>query len=341
MDLPPALAKDGTCLSFKAFYNESVPESPLETWRTRLLVLKFHVDDGSLEAIDPNIRNDGMPHGRFLKRIVVPGITLLDMRVGGSLELFGRVVRIYAADGVARKYFRDVVGDEQPADEEPVADKFSGTLQREHNKVDPEAWHGVKSSAITRYIEAKCGKLRSVNNDAKERWNKYDGSLPLRFLLLWETAEEGVAANSTPDRRQFWLSYFLSDETVEIREAKKGEGKRSAGSFSKLVKRGRLPRTLIVHDDRGRSAEEFSGSDDYYSEDDFRVGGPLFVYGRDMVIADCDDYTQEWYAVEKGLDQRAARIETRVAPVEKVPLAIPPPLLGPAGIGERNVNEWH
>ncbi|RYE82826.1 MAG: hypothetical protein EOO65_04925 [Methanosarcinales archaeon] len=47
-----------------------------------------------------------------------------------------------------------------------------------------EAWYGIKTSSITRFLEASQGCQRDFKGDAKARYMKYDG-VYLRLLLLW------------------------------------------------------------------------------------------------------------------------------------------------------------
>jgi hypothetical protein len=59
-------------LRFYGYYKESVPESPLETFRVRKVVLCMYVVDETLEVSEPREDNSGLAQGLLLKRHRVP-----------------------------------------------------------------------------------------------------------------------------------------------------------------------------------------------------------------------------------------------------------------------------
>ena len=94
------------------------------------------------------------------------------------------------------------------------------------------------------------------------------------------------------------LSYYLASDEVEVKEAKEAK-QRSFVGWPTLLKRSRLPRFILAHDDRLRrwqnvtlctnvlspsihllflpscvacSVEDVTGDEEYFHEDDFRVG---------------------------------------------------------------------
>ena len=85
-------------LTFLSSFCEAVVESSDESWRLRRLLLRFHTCDESIEIFDSSSRNDGLPHGRFLKRTVVAGIKESSLTVGRNVELLGRVLSIHGCD---------------------------------------------------------------------------------------------------------------------------------------------------------------------------------------------------------------------------------------------------
>ena len=97
------------------------------------------------------------------------------------------------------------------------------------------------------------------------------------------------------------MQYYLSSREVEISEA---PGQRKHRASLRFLQRGRLPRSVLAHDDRSRSCDALDFEADYYSEADFVVGATVHVFGRAMTVTDVDDATQAWYAAEMGVDQR-------------------------------------
>ena len=278
-DMPPGLDRDERVLIFRGYFRESVPQSALETWRQRHLVLRFHLHDDTLDVTELGARNDGLPHGRFLKRCSLPGLFPGSLRIGGVVDILGRAVRIYAADGVARRYATDVLGEPQPPDVDPGIDTFSATAAMAALASDAGSWHGVKSSSITRYIEAARGNQHRADERPpmeKTRWLDFDGVTPLRFLLRDEPVmrRDGDDAASSvtvpglaaPPPQLYWLTYYIASRELEVQLAKAnpilrmtaaGIGQeREAGvtaarggggvaQYLTLVKRSRLPKLAL------------------------------------------------------------------------------------------------
>lgn len=313
--VPAKFALAGQKLTFKGYFMESIPENAIEAVRQRHLVLQYHLEDDSLSITDLNVRNDGIMHGPFLKRMKVAEIGIDSLRVGQNVEVFAKNIRVYACDEFTRKFY-DGLGSAQPGDEPPAPDDWSVDQAKKFARNDPSAYHGVKSSAITRFIEADRGKaMTSFKKDVKGRFLEYDG-LVFKFYIMWLDKYA-----DPPTKYFYWLSYFMATEECEIREAK---GKKDNIGWSTLLSRTRLPKMTLITDDRMRSVEDGTGDEDYYHEGDLLVGSPLRVFGRDMVILDCDEMTAKWYKAHKGVDQKAKRIVVSVPEVVKKPIQVPP-----------------
>ena len=307
---PPRAQLAGLKLTFRGFFQEAVPESATEQMRKRVLVLQYHLVDDMTEILEPEVRNDGLAHGKFLKKMPLPQVTLETLRVGNELEICGRVIHLTACDDFSRNYFESV-GVQQNPNEHEEKDAFGKYQETLAARNDPDAFHGVKSSAITRFIEAVNGSSRasSFKKDTKGRFLEF-GNDRLLFLLLWNTAKhEGDIMGET---MRYWLSYHLASETMDIKEAK---GKKSLAGWPTLLMRRRLPKFVLAHDDRMRSAEDVTGDEDYYNENDFVCGQTINVFGRKMLIADVDKPTQAWYLKHKGINQKATKVEEM--PVER------------------------
>lgn len=160
------------------------------------------------------------------------------------------------------------------------------------------AWFGVKTSSSTRFIEAVKGLPRQ---DSKARYLEYDG-VRFRFLLLHEYQD-----GTKTERFKFWLTYHMASQEAEIHEEK---GQRAYSSFLTLLRRGRLPKSLhLWNDDRARTCDKFEYEHDYYNHTELLVGTTIAVYGRKMLVCDCDDKTQKWYLDNFGYDQKAHAVD--------------------------------
>ncbi len=100
--VPEKFALAGLKLTFRCYFQEGVPESTLESSRKRHLLLLYHLEDDSCEIVEPEVRNNGMIPGRFLKRMKIPDVTPDTLRVGGNVEIFSRTLRLYACDDFTR-----------------------------------------------------------------------------------------------------------------------------------------------------------------------------------------------------------------------------------------------
>jgi hypothetical protein len=100
--VPPKFALAGQKLTFKGFFQEGVPESSVETSRKRHLVVMYYLEDDTAEIVEPFVRNNGLPPGRFLKRMSLPDISPETLRVGNIIEVFSRSIRLYECDDFTR-----------------------------------------------------------------------------------------------------------------------------------------------------------------------------------------------------------------------------------------------
>lgn len=198
--VPPKFALAGQKLTFRGYFQEGVPESAIEISRKRHLIIQYFLEDDTVEIVEPAERNDGLPHGRFLKRMRLPDITVETLRIGNVIEVFSRAIRLYECDDFTRKFYIGL-GMEQPSDEHVDDDAFRRTQRASLAMVNPDAFHGVKASSITRFIEAARGSSRtqSFKKDIKGRYLALDG-IVLRFLVQWDDSK----GNMFGDKHLYW-----------------------------------------------------------------------------------------------------------------------------------------
>jgi len=122
------------------------------------------------------------------------------------------------------------------------------------------------------------------------------------------------------------MQYYQASREVEISEA---PGQRAHRTSLRFLQRGRLPRTVLAHDDRARSCDVFDTERDYYSLADFLVGATVHVFGREMTVIDVDDATQAFFLTELGIDQRSRRRAALPAAPARAPVARAPSSLVP------------
>lgn len=129
-----------------------------------------------------------------------------------------------------------------------------------------------------------------------------------------EVPEEGFRI------RKFTLYYFLVDDSIRVSESRQENSGLAQGTF---LKRHRVPRT------KPGSGTVAPGSGmGFISWEDFSVGCDICIYGRPMLIVDCDAFTREFYAA-KGVEMGDTLeipsdpyFVRRKAAEEKVPLKV-------------------
>ncbi|VVC91216.1 unnamed protein product, partial [Leptidea sinapis] len=91
------------------------------------------------------------------------------------------------------------------------------------------------------------------------------------------------------------IHYFLADDTIEIKEELPPNSGIEAGPI--FLKRMRLPRKIPSHVEMTGGAPQPS-----YSPADLTIGAVLNVFGRKVVLTNCDPFTKEYYRVTYGFD---------------------------------------
>lgn len=109
----------------------------------------------------------------------------------------------------------------------------------------------------------------------------------LRFYCVWDDSSSLFG-----DLRKMVVNYFLSDDTIEIREQIPANSGR--GSNTLFLRRCKLPKDPY----RTRKLEK---SQEFFSDRDFMIGSVIHLYGRPFVICDCDDFTKIYYNENYGV----------------------------------------
>lgn len=110
----------------------------------------------------------------------------------------------------------------------------------------------------------------------------------LRFYCVWDDSTSVFG-----DVRNMVVNYFLSDDTIEIRESIPANSGR--GSNTLFLRRCKLPK------DYG-SSRKSEKSQQFFTERDFMIGSVIHLYGRPFVICDCDQYTKTYYQENYGVE---------------------------------------
>lgn len=136
----------------------------------------------------------------------------------------------------------------------------------------------------------------------------------LKFQGYWNDRSE------FGDVRRLDICYYLADDTIDIKEKfPRNSGREGTNTF---LKRGKLPKeftglslpgqqtaiTLLnvlgsnMRDVRYVADPLNTGQKQtvYYTDQDLRIGAVLNVFGRDVVLTSCDQFTQQYYREKVG-----------------------------------------
>lgn len=311
--VPAWVAFDGQTLAFEAYFVESAVDG---RDRPRRCVLRYYLEDGTVDVCEPKTDNSGLEQGRLLKRhraMAANGapLTHADFVVGGVLSLYGRAYRIVGCDAFTRDFLvregfvvaPDGVAPRALVDEGPGV---LGTIGM-----------GVRGVGGRRVAdEARGGVDEDSRGDenADPKMDALDRRV-LRFFCAWDDRANGGVVS------RYVLNYFLGDGTVEVLE----EQSKNAGRdpFPKMLARSRLPARGAFDVGVPGEGRLGAGSLAHVSHRDLRVGGTVGVYGRTLTIHDCDDFTRAFYVKEEGrtIAEMAPRpfVESAPRPTPTIP----------------------
>lgn len=314
----PAFVKNSAqACSFSAYFIEDAPENLLETTRSRLVEITFHLEDDTLEISEPRVENSGLSQGKLLRRHQVPKpgpgrqgrvtpgplatgalqqfpvFTISDAYAGAELDIYNRVYTILDCDVATKRYL------------ESMGRPF-----------------GLPLNSAPKYWDPKLrpGNLRHKKKNHKTVKNlgfyEYDVKV-LRFFGVWDGGEELFG-----DEQQVRIHYTLADNKIEVLPIHQRNSGRD--KLSKLLKKTTILKkgdagleyfpssysrvtTAAGLDRAGASTPlnqygaTLSGSQMIYLPDrpyhwtDLRIGEMLAVASLFILITDADEYTREFY----------------------------------------------
>lgn len=222
---PRWLKHDRQVLNFKAYFLEPVVESATENYRVRKCTIYFHLDDDTFHIIEPRIPNSGIQQGVFLKRAKIAkpdgsDYDWPDLKLGTDFEVNRRVFRIIDCDEFTKSFYSNEgvdIGTPEGYPDDPFDHARSMINMKQ---VPPD------QAEFKNYIEVKLKGGRP--NKGLESFLNNDRRV-LSFKILWED-------RSYDGGDKFYtLNYFLSDNSVEVKEINTQNSGRAA--FPKLLKR--------------------------------------------------------------------------------------------------------
>lgn len=328
--LPPFLAHDlygnsGDVLPFKAYFSEAVDESNLETNRLRKVDIFYYLTDDSMQISEPRQENSGVPQGPFLSRRRVPRpspatdfYTLADLNIGNELEIFGRTFHIVDMGEKTRGVLSSLGMPQGNALPYPT-DRYTMDLGKRRSREtgrDPTVPRGKPITALKTYAEATLGRSVAVSQNLGQ-FLENDRKV-LRFYCEWDTQGDLYGGVN-----RYTVHFFVTDGTVEVREVHTANNGKDP--WPMLLSRRRLPKdyhSMVPHRD---PVTDPAPKSSFYEVADFVVGRTFNLWGRPMLIKDCDGATREYYRSVLGVQQGKVEDEPSSPPPAKV---LPPPAGG-------------
>lgn len=267
---PKYVHLDRQVLRFYGYFKESVPESNLENFRVRNLIVKIHLEDNSLEIIERKQNNSGIPQGNFFARknvLRADGsghfLNAYDFEVGKATEVHGKQIFCFDCDNYTREFYESI-GKVQPPACDFLKDNFTKyVIPKFHNR----EWNGLNSSVLNGRVP--CMK-QFLNLDRKV----------LRFYVFSQIP--------------YIMHYFLADDTMEVREINYANSGKDP--FPLLLRRQRFPKSYSLNQ------PGLSTLDSFIRDVEIYPGMVLKVFGREFTIHGCDEATQDHYKRCFGVD---------------------------------------
>ncbi|XP_030643060.1 EF-hand domain-containing family member C2-like [Chanos chanos] len=300
---PSWLTFDKQVLCFHAYFQEDEPQMSEKEHRIRKCKIYFYLEDNTIQVMEPEVKNSGILQGTLIKRQRIPMpfpdddqfYSVHHFNINHEMVLYSRTFMITDCDHFTRKFLENLGVRLNPPAVTPM-DPY--TNQRKEMEL---------SMKPLRPYERQHTLRQFLDHDRKV----------LRFYCYWDDTE-----NMFGDPRELILLYFLADDTIEIREVIYPNSGRDAAS--KFLNRSKLPKhapisvhqpgeitnrpLLNVFGRMGRGEryvlDRQTGAlkEEFYKDSDLIIGGVINVWGRRVVICDCDEFTKEYYHSTYGIE---------------------------------------
>ncbi|KAM9576566.1 EF-hand domain-containing family member C2 [Trichechus inunguis] len=326
-DVPSWVAFDKQVLSFDAYMEDEVPDKSQEDYRIRYYKIYFYPEDDTIQVNEPELKNSGLPQGTFIRRhrICLPPpdddqfYTVYHFNINIDIVFYGRTFKIYDCDVFTKNFLRKIGVKLNPPGKCPE---------------DP-------------YMKARKEKLEHMEplrpyqyTDTLKQFLDHDRQI-LRFFGLWDDT-----ASMFGDRRELVLHYFLSDDTMEVKELNPPNSGRDISSL--FIRRRKLPKygppgiyqpgqitdQTVLNMYGGWSVKQVNGylldkyqlgklDQEFYKDSDLAVGTTINVWGRKVLLCNCDEFTKCYYKNKYGVENFTP-ISCKPPPPPKIERKFPP-----------------
>jgi hypothetical protein len=280
-----------------------VVERAGEQYRVRNVRIYFYLEDDTIQVVEPRTKNAGYNQGIIINRHRIPRpkpyddtfYSIEDFNIQKELEFYGKIFKITDCDPFTRNFLTKL-GVRVVDPVEPPKDPYKNLREAQDGAQNP----------LRPYERA----------DSLKQFLDYDRRV-LRFTAVWDDRDTKFG-----ELRKFKLHYFLADDTVEILEVlPPNSGRDSCPTF---LSRQKLPKEIMTMGkpgdkptrtvlnvignffDGGRyildNLKTGSISVNYFADSDLMVGRVVNVFGRKILLTDCDEFTKEYYRNKYGVD---------------------------------------
>ncbi|XP_074760965.1 EF-hand domain-containing family member C2 isoform X2 [Athene noctua] len=300
-NFPAWVAFDKQVLSFDAYFEEEVPDKNQELYRIRHCKIYFYLEDDTIQVIEPQVKNSGITQGTIVRRHRIPlppphedqFYTIDHFNINIEVILYARKYKIIDCDQFTKNFLRKMGVRLNPPTGRPD-DPYTKERQKILDSMKP---------------------LRPYERiDALKQFLDHDGRV-LRFFCVWDDPQ-----SMFHDPRELVLHYYLSDDTIDIKEIIPVNSGRDAVPL--FLRRDKLPkyaptglyqpgtitsRTVLnvlgkfghyILDNRKTGAVH----QEFYRDSDLKIGAVINVWGRKIILCDCDEFTKEYYRTRYGIE---------------------------------------
>ncbi|KAM9709843.1 EF-hand domain-containing family member C2 [Menidia menidia] len=324
-DLPSWVAFDKQALCFEAYFEETVPVAQVETYRIRKCKIYFYLEDDTIQVVEPEYKNSGIPQGTLIRRHRIPlpqpnddeFYNIFHFNINQQMELYSRIFTVTDCDAFTKNFLTKLgvkLNDPAAVPDDPYS-KMRTQLEESMKPLRPYERHDMLKQFL--------------DNDRKV----------LRFYCFWDDT-----GSMYGDPRELILYYFLADDTIEIIEVIPPNSGRDA--VAKFLHRSKLPkhspskmkqpgevtdRTVLNVFSSDSQEKRFildslktgAINEEFYKDTDLLVGRDVNVWGRKLLITDCDEFTKKYYSSKYGIDNFTP-MQYKAPPTPKPPKLVPP-----------------
>ncbi|XP_069492602.1 EF-hand domain-containing family member C2 [Ambystoma mexicanum] len=324
-DAPSWVAFDKQVLSFDAYFQEVITERREETYRIRQCKIYFYLEDDTIQVVEPQVKNSGIPQGTIVRRHRIPLPPPYDeeyykvdhFNINKEVVFYATPYKIINCDQFTRNFLTKLGVRLNPPGCVPE-DAYSTMRKREQDAMKP---------------------LRPYDRfDTLKQFLEHDRHV-LRFYCIWDDTSSMYG-----DLRDLILHYYLADDTVEILEViPKNAGRDAVPVF---LHRGKLPKygplklhrpgeiaartVLNVFGPMGHGGRYLIDNlktgavhHEIYKDCDLAIGATINLLGRKIILCDCDPYTKEFYKTKYGIEDFTP-LQCRPPPPPRVERKFPP-----------------